>query len=221
MQAESPTIYQALTQKILDNYDKFDLILTYDDRLLHLPNSQEFLGVTNWVLPQPNIVKRPLLTMLISSKRITPSHLFRFKAFDIVQNATLRAGMNRWCYRSPPRLEPKDEIFKGAMFHVALENQKMSNMFTEKLLDCFVTKTVPIYYGCNNVGKYFDANGIIQINDDNDLRRVLDTLSPELYHQMLPSIERNFELAKTYTNYSVYERIEHIIIQAMERKACM
>ena len=52
------------------------------------------------------------------------------------------------------------------MYHVAIENVCRRDYFTEKLLDCFLTRTVPVYWGCPNVANYFDPDGIIHIPDD-------------------------------------------------------
>eukprot|EP00620_Florenciella_sp_RCC1587_P021099 CAMPEP_0182561832 /NCGR_PEP_ID=MMETSP1324-20130603/4262_1 /TAXON_ID=236786 /ORGANISM="Florenciella sp., Strain RCC1587" /LENGTH=60 /DNA_ID=CAMNT_0024774579 /DNA_START=220 /DNA_END=399 /DNA_ORIENTATION=+ len=51
------------------------------------------------------------------------------------------------------------------MFHIAIENVKSNGYFTEKLLDCFLTRTVPLYWGCPNIGEYFEVEGMIIIDD--------------------------------------------------------
>ena len=33
--------------------------------------------------------------------------------------------------------------------------------FNEKIIDCFFSGTIPIYWGTKNISKYFDENGII------------------------------------------------------------
>lgn len=213
MQCESPTIYIALTPKILENYQKFHLILTYDERLLHLPNARFFLPVSNWVKPIPNPTKKAEVTMLMSSKRMTHSHLFRFKAADTLQNLPVPQGMEFWFYRSPPRLPVKDAILENAMFHVAMENQCMNNMFTEKLLDCFVTKTVPVYYGCHNLEKFFNPAGVLRFYDASQLSSIYTSLSPALYQQMLPAVEENYIRAQEYVTKTVFERIEDVIAE--------
>lgn len=39
--------------------------------------------------------------------------------------------------------------------------------FTEKILDCFTTGTIPIYQGAPDIGDYCNAEGIVVIDDDN------------------------------------------------------
>jgi hypothetical protein len=54
------------------------------------------------------------------------------------------------------------------MFSVAIENDNSDTYFTEKLTDCFVMGTVPVYYGSRKVvEKYFDPTGVIFLEDDN------------------------------------------------------
>jgi hypothetical protein len=54
-----------------------------------------------------------------------------------------------------------------------MENATYSNMFTEKITDCFMTGTIPIYYGISNIGDYFNTDGIIILDDNFKL----DTIS--------------------------------------------
>jgi hypothetical protein len=81
---------------------------------------------------------------------------------------------------------------------VVIENSIESDYFTEKLLDCFLTGTIPIYWGTKNIENYFDTNGIIFINDENELSTIIDTLDVELYNSKINSIQSNFESAKKY-----------------------
>jgi hypothetical protein len=84
------------------------------------------------------------------------------------------------------------------MFHIAIENTSIANWFSEKLLDCFQTKTVPIYYGCWNIGDFFNINGILPFRDLNDMITSCNKLTPELYELMFPAIEENYELSKKW-----------------------
>ena len=49
---------------------------------------------------------------------------------------------------NPIEGEGKKELWnRNAMFHVAVENSSHNNYYTDKIIDCFCTKTVPIYWG--------------------------------------------------------------------------
>jgi hypothetical protein len=51
-------------------------------------------------------------------------------------------------------------------FQVVIENSSRNGYFTEKLIDCLITGTVPIYYGCPNLEDYgFNMGGILHCSD--------------------------------------------------------
>ncbi len=81
-------------------------------------------------------------------------------------------------------------------FYIAIENSSQRNYMSEKLLDCFMTLTAPIYIGCPNVTDYFDARGIIIAKDLNDIIRIANTLTPQKYEEMLPYLKKNKEIAE-------------------------
>jgi glycosyl transferase family 10 (putative fucosyltransferase) len=49
-------------------------------------------------------------------------------------------------------------------FSIAIENTAIPDYFTEKITDCFLAYTVPLYFGCTNIGKYFPADSFISID---------------------------------------------------------
>ena len=79
-------------------------------------------------------------------------------------------------------------------FSVAIENNISSDdyYFTEKLIECFTTGTVPIYYGCPNIDKFFDIRGVLTFTTQEELDNILDNLSEEKYNSMLEYINYNF-----------------------------
>ena len=84
----------------------------------------------------------------------------------------------------------KTEMF-DSMFHICIENNNAKDYFTEKIIDCIISKTVPVYYGCPNIGEYFDLNGIIIINKNNYID-IINNLTEETYYKMLPYIKKNY-----------------------------
>jgi len=93
----------------------------------------------------------------------------------------------------------KEPLF-DSMFHIAIENTSIKNMFSEKLLDCFQTRTVPIYYGCTNIGDYFNTAGIIIVNSINEIIDVCNRLTLDTYFDMLPAMEDNFKRSEAWTD---------------------
>ncbi len=111
------------------------------------------------------------------------------------------SGMARHSHKFVPwkDVSYKGELVLGAdkrplfdsMFHIAIENTSIKNYFSEKLLDCFRTKTVPIYYGCTNIDEYFNIDGIFQVKSVREIIRVCNHINSSTYDEMLPAIEDN------------------------------
>ncbi len=79
-------------------------------------------------------------------------------------------------------------------FSVAMENAQQDLYFTEKIIDCFLTLTVPVYWGCPSIGTVFDPAGMITFNTRDELSLIMADLSMERYHHMLPAVRANREL---------------------------
>ena len=92
------------------------------------------------------------------------------------------------------------------MFCVVIENCKVDYFFTEKLIDCFLTGTIPIYWGCPSIGKFFNINGIITFDTKEECFDIIDTLSEEKYLNMLSHVKENFEEAKKYLKFKFNEK---------------
>jgi hypothetical protein len=90
----------------------------------------------------------------------------------------------------------KRSLYEESMFHIAVENCLTDNWYTEKIGQAFTSKTVPVYWGCPNLGDLgYDERGIIRFNDEEDLVRVVNNLTPQDYYDRLPYIEYNYQVA--------------------------
>lgn len=210
VQCEPPKLYIKFKDMVYENYQKFNLILTYDDRLLQLPNAEKFLPVSSWINDLP-LQKTNQVSYVMSSKILTGEHRMRFMILRRVERLKKLGEFDFIMHRSPPRVPSKEQFFIHAKFNIACENQCMTHMFTEKLLDCFRSRTVPIYYGCTNIEQYFNVMGMLRFNSIEEFDRITQIITPDLYDRMQPYIEENYQRAKPYWEQDVYQRIESII----------
>jgi len=101
-------------------------------------------------------------------------------------------------------LSSKYILFENYQYHIVIENTRELNCFSEKLIDCLITKTIPIYYGCDNIGEYFDTGGWIILTDEQnflqDLYNQLHKLNESYYINHLDIIEKNYQVALKYSN---------------------
>jgi hypothetical protein len=80
-------------------------------------------------------------------------------------------------------------------FSFCVENDTYDTYFTEKILDCFATGTVPIYMGTPKVAEYFNPDGIIFFDGNFDV----STLTEELYNSKIEAIKDNYDRVQKYS----------------------
>ena len=187
----------------------YDYALTHDQSLLD-NNSNSFLYEFGgcWVKNYDQSTDKVFgVSTLIGGKQMTPGHSLRTSILN--NKNSLSIPKTIWISRNyPPRNNPdNDPILQGGkkdmfdrQFHICIENVKRKNWFTEKLLDCLHTRTVPIYYGCPNIGDWFDIRGFIIVETLEDIIRECNKLTPEIYQKMEPYIEENYNRAQLYSN---------------------
>ncbi len=76
-------------------------------------------------------------------------------------------------------------------YSIAIENTAADNYFTEKINDCFLAYTVPVYYGCKNIGKYFPERSFITIDIEDPsraIKKIAEVISQDDWQSRLPYI---------------------------------
>jgi hypothetical protein len=93
------------------------------------------------------------------------------------------------------------------MFSICIENSNNSGYHTEKIIDAFLSKTIPIYWGCSNIGDFYDTDGIIQVNNADEIIKVIsdtidmtDELSITLSNMFSNVNTKNFDDLKSKYN---------------------
>src|ERR1035437_7458932 len=98
-------------------------------------------------------------------------------------------------------LEEKHLMFNNE-FHIVIENTAMRNMFTEKLIDCFQTKTIPIFYGCSNINDFFNIEGMYLVKNVDDIINTCNILTLEIYEKKIEAIEDNYQRSMNYLSHT-------------------
>lgn len=139
--------------------------------------------------------KTKICSAIASFKRFAPGHFLRHEAIKIL-GASIDAFGDEYIKLSH-RLN-KIQALKDYMYTIVVENSKMDYYFTEKLIDALSTGTIPIYWGCPSISKFFNTDGFIIFDKVEELPEILERCTPELYESKLPAIQENFERAKEY-----------------------
>jgi len=192
------------TPESLDFIHKnYSYVLTHEQELIERYNNFLFVpgcsifSVVNETLP----VKDKLLSIITSSKDNTEGQKFRIETTKKVKGYDLFG-------RGFKEINFKNEALEPYMFSIAIENSMSNFYFTEKVLDCFCTKTIPIYRGCD-LSKWFNSDGIIYFKTQEELQDIIDNkLSKELYESKLSVIEENFN-----TVLNDYRCVEDFIVK--------
>ena len=99
-----------------------------------------------------------------------------------------------------PNKKWKVNVF-DCMFHICIEGFRNDHYYSEKLIDCLITKTVPLYWGHTEINRYFREYGFITVNSVDDIIEKCNQLTPDTYERMLPLVNDNYELGLKVYKY--------------------
>lgn len=168
-------------------------------------NFVEYIHPCNptWIQnPQLFPFKNKNISMITSNKSFLPGHQKRLQIMNAVKDFVDVYG------RGFKEIKNKSEGLLDYYFSVAIENDATDDYFSEKILDCFMTSTIPIYFGSDCVYKFFNPKGIINIKEFNDLKDI-KSISKDMYFNNIDAIADNYFIAKQHDRqiYSVLKII--------------
>ena len=167
----------------------YKYVFTHYKEIYSLADNFIYLPPHGYWIEKPMIYPKTKIVSLISStKRMGPGHKYRLDWVERLRKSVDVFG------RDIRTIEKKEEALCDYMFSVTIENDQYETYWTEKILDCFVCGTVPIYHGAPDLSDYFNMDGIIILEDSFDPSK----LSIDLYNSMMPAIKDNFERALKY-----------------------
>jgi hypothetical protein len=190
--SESKTIINDLYEWAKNNVDylkqNFILVFTHD---VELAKYSDIFALTQCsgksFINEGEIYKKTkIVSMIASNKVICSEHVFRQQMINKFSNQCDHYG------RGFRELSNKEDGLRDYCFSITMENGTYSNMFTEKITDCFMTGTIPVYYGIPNIGDFFNKDGIIVLNEEFKI----EDLSFDLYNSKINAVIDNFKRAK-------------------------
>jgi hypothetical protein len=206
-------------RKHIDVYPKdYDYVLTYHKEILdNNPKARYFMGVTPFCLPDPDKMKKFGVSTIVSGRLNSEGHYLRHelwrrrneikipKYFYLSSNPdTILNGAdykNELVCRHNTNIFDGKEVMMDCMFHIAIETISIWGNWSEKLVDCLLTKTVPVYWGCHNVGDYFDEKGIIRCENVDQIIQACNSLTEKDYWDRKQSIDCNYNNALKHFDF--------------------
>lgn len=204
---ESQSIRQHIVDDLRENFETFfehyEAIFTHNQSLIALDDRFKFTFTSgSWIQDFGLHPKTKLISAINSGKAMNKGHQWRndfisihAEHFDLFGNSTKHL--------------PRKEIgLNDYMFSVAIENCQYDSYFTEKILDCFATGTIPIYAGAPDIGNFFNSEGILFIHEDFDFR----SISEELYYSKIDAVKDNLERVRQChcAEDWIYQHYQHL-----------
>ena len=223
IQSEPYAIYDCRAY-LSNHYSQFDYIICHDPSTFgNTDKFIEYIPATSWIerdfYMNINTAKKVFkISSLTGYKNSAPGHKLRhdlyahqrsFSQFPMVfyrSSATPHLpNIHNNPFLSYSSLSAKVELFETFQFSLVIENVREINGITEKLIDCLITKTIPIYYGCPNVSKFFNTDGWIILETQDivqELHAKLPILNESYYAKYEAVIEENYKRAQQYSSWT-------------------
>lgn len=217
----------------VNNYHFFDIVLAWGQDILDkCPNALFFPFGISWLDKEyidkvDSINKRFEVSFLCGGKQRIEGHHLRHRLHKRENEITIP---KQWYYTLPDydyngghhtiiKYDGKSPGYEKlrlweSMFSICVENSSNRGYHTEKVIDAFLSKTIPIYWGCPNLEELgYNADGFIYCANEDEIIEAVNKLTPEDYYIKKEAIEHNFELAKYYADLPsrLKDTIEEIV----------
>jgi hypothetical protein len=153
--------------------------------------------------------KTRLLSVIASHRNVTEGHRRRPA---LVAALRARFGDDVVVFgRESQMVADKWEAIAPFKYHVALENSRLANYWTEKLADTFLADAHPIYWGSSNIDSYFQPTSLTAINIfdvDDAISRIAAAIHQNLYETARTArADAREAVLKRYNFFAVLESL--------------
>jgi hypothetical protein len=193
--AITPMTYDKFESCIPSILDNFKYVFTHDYSLIDRHERIKWIPANGTWIRHPKVYnhKVNLVSMITSGKAYCDGHRKRITLANELRGKVDLYG------RGFSEIVFKEDGLSTYMFSFAHENASYPGYFTEKILDCFATGTIPIYWGDPEINKKFNSDGIIVL----DSSFKLESLTPDLYYSKIEAVKENCQIVKD--NYIMVE----------------
>ncbi len=90
-------------------------------------------------------------------------------------------------------------------YSLVLENSQQKNYWTEKLADAYLAWCIPLYWGCPNLGDFFDEKSYFQVDLDTNAKELNDIIRRPIGRGMIENLAAARE--KILDEFNIWEVI--------------
>jgi hypothetical protein len=185
----------------------FDLIFTYSARFLDkyknavfIPSGGVYYGISKHggrLNSEQYKAKTKNISLVSSEKTRCELHKFRLDLARYYKQNSMVDTYGTFDGGNHIKIADSLEYYR---YSVIVENDIVPYRFTEKILNCFASMTVPIYIGATKIGDFFNKDGIIQVSvlQTEAIDKIIASCNEEDYIARLPAIRDNFNRIMNY-----------------------
>lgn len=166
----------------------------------------DYDSFSNMAIPE----KKNRISIITSGNKSFPGHHKRLRFIEKLKKHPISKHIDFYGgYINP--IEDKLDGLLEYKYHIALENSSIPDYWTEKFADPLLAFSMPIYYGCTNIVKYFPSGSYININIDdfdNTVLAIEDALENDLYSQNFNSLLKARKMV--LNDYNILQLISEI-----------
>jgi len=153
------------------------------------------------------LVKNKLMSIIVSEKQFAPGHIYRHELVKEIIKLNLPIdiyGRGTFLYNhSNIKGKFNDaEPYEDYVFSICIENFVNNHYISEKIMSPIMFNCMPIYYGCNNIKKYFDEVILLSGNIDNDIEIIISVLKEPYKYYKKTYTEKNKKTVNLLENIS-------------------
>jgi len=199
-----PVIIKALSQGVSQSdYDSGLVELT--SRLKSSCSNEESFG--------RGYSSRKLIMLECIKRNLNLDVYGRINDTALIRDVSSLAGNSNIGFKGSLSPADKERAYKNYHYSLVFENSSHTNYFSEKINDSFLEWSMPIYWGCKNINKYFPEESLIKIEKD-------DILYPDEFMSRLRDLDqpsrKNIEAIREsrdllLNKYNLMEQIRNLI----------
>lgn len=139
-----------------------------------------------------DLAKENKIVWVTSNQRTSKGHNVRMDFLDRIKGLPFVDLYGRGI----KPIDDKWDAISNSKYAIAYENFKDDYYWTEKIVDCYLSFAMPLYFGCNSIENYFPKNSFIQIDPkDKHIDLFLkEIISSKKWEENLDSIIKAREL---------------------------
>lgn len=122
----------------------------------HVDQDYDFLSA----LQPDELQKENKVVWVTSSQRTSKGHHERMDFLDRIKGLP---DVELYGRGIKP-IDDKWEVLSGSKYAIAYENFQSDYYWTEKIMDCYLSYTMPLYFGCNAIGNFFPKHSYIELD---------------------------------------------------------